>query len=306
MVTRSSKLGYRLTLVSLLSGVVFVCVVSRTPGLSKPSADYSKFSHSSPAEHAALTGRDRCGSCHRSNNSFEPSFPKHRDCTGCHLVQFTASSSGGTNPICMICHNTEVLTSSNSALKKFPPLRSFNALFDHAQHVQGIEAARSPRGCVSCHSSRGVTQTIPSRLDAHRICYECHAPGKPASNFSSCGSCHGTGRYTATATNSRAYRLSFSHANHGRISCQSCHMVKGRGLPQTKQVSSISPLEHLVNTGVRSCKTCHNGQRAFGDTSTHDCKRCHKRDGFRMTSSRSSGPRLVFATTETKTSGRKI
>jgi c(7)-type cytochrome triheme protein len=278
------KLRKGLTLILLLSSVVLVCVVSRTPGLSKPSVDYSRFSHSSPVEHAALTGRHRCGSCHRPNNSFEPSFPKHRDCTGCHLVQFTASSSGGTNPICTICHNTEVLTSSNPALRKFPPLRSFTAQFDHAQHVQGIETARSPRGCVSCHSPRGVAQTIPSRLEAHRICYECHTPGKSASNSSSCGSCHGTGRYLPTSTNARAYRLSFSHANHVRIACQNCHIVKGRGLPQTKQVSSISAVEHFVNTGVPSCRTCHNGQRAFGDANTRDCKRCHKRDGFRMTS----------------------
>jgi c(7)-type cytochrome triheme protein len=264
---------------------MFVCVVSRTSSFSKPPTDYSKFSHSSPSEHAALTGRGACSSCHRPNSSVEPSFPKHRDCTGCHLVQFTTASSGGTNPICTICHNTDNLTSSNPALKKFPALRSFNAQFDHAQHVQGIEAARSPQGCVTCHTGtqRGIAQSIPSRLAAHRICFECHSPGKSASNLSACETCHALGRYTPTSTNARAYRLSFSHANHTRLSCQSCHIVKSRGLAQTKQVSSISPRQHVVNSAVQSCRTCHNGQRAFGDTNTRDCKRCHKRDGFRMT-----------------------
>jgi Cytochrome c7 and related cytochrome c len=258
--------------------------------------DYSKFSHSSPGEHKDLmgrNGRENCASCHRPSGALEPSFPKHKDCTGCHLVQFTAASSSTTsNPICTICHNETDLNSGKTQPKKFSRLRSFNAEFDHAQHLNGKESARPSAGCAACHTpaSRGVAESIPARLNAHQICYECHSAGKQASDLSSCGVCHALGSYAPTSTNARAYRLSFSHQAHARETCISCHNVKTRGLPQARQVSSVSPVEHLANSSAQNCKTCHNlgsesekrGQRAFGDTDTHFCKRCHKREGFRM------------------------
>jgi len=181
----------------------------------------------------------------------------------------------------------EGLNSSNPPMKRFPALSNITAKFDHAQHLEGVEAAKPQAGCLACHvlMSRGPGQTIPAGLNAHRICYECHAAGKQASNLSSCDSCHEFGRYSPTPTIARAYRLNFSHANHTRLSCESCHALKGRGLPQAKQVSSVLPVEHLVSSRGSNCKTCHNGRRSFGDTDTRDCKRCHRRDGFRMSES---------------------
>lgn len=255
---------------------------SSAPG--NAAADYSTFSHSTPAEHAKLTVAGKCESCHRSTGSPELSFPKHKDCIGCHVVQFTGASTAAVNPICTICHTSEGLNSTAAPRKHFPGLRTFNSKFDHAQHLQGIEAARPKGSCGSCHalSRRAGGVTIPARLDAHRTCFECHAAGKPASKLSSCGSCHDPGRYAPTSTSARAFRLSFSHSNHARITCQNCHQVKNRGLPQGRQVSSTVAVEHLVSSRVANCKTCHNGQRAFGDVDTHDCKRCHKREDFRM------------------------
>lgn len=254
-------------------------------------ADYSKFSHSRPGEHAALTGENNCASCHRPNGVLEPSFPEHKDCIGCHLVEFTAANSASaTNPICTICHNEKALNSPQAPLKEFSPLRSFTAEFDHAQHLKGIASARPERGCAFCHAPArgGVAETMPARLDAHRICFECHASGKPADKLSACGSCHGRGSYSPTSTNARSYRMSFSHAAHARATCQGCHNVKGRGLPQARQVSSIRPIEHVVKSRAPNCKACHNlanereksGQRAFGDRDTHFCKRCHKGETF--------------------------
>lgn len=255
----------------------------------RSAPDYSRFLHSSPGEHAALMGPRNCASCHRANGGLEPSFPKHKDCTGCHLIQFTAANSSSTsNPICTICHNEADLSSSKAPPKSFSRLRSFDAKFDHAQHLQGIGFARPERGCAFCHGPArgGVAETIPARLDAHRVCYECHAPGKQASNFSSCGSCHGLGRYSATSIAARSYRVGFSHAEHGsreRLNCESCHNVLGRGLPQARQVSSIAPALHRSSARARSCMTCHNGQRAFGDAKPEfvNCKRCHKGPTFR-------------------------
>ncbi len=210
------------------------------------AADYSKFSHSSPREHADLMGRENCGSCHRRRDgSPGPRFPLHKDCTGCHLIQFTAAnSSSSVNPICTVCHKPEALSSSDAPLKSFPRLVSFTAEFDHAQHLKGIEAARPAKGCAACHSpaNRGVAETIPARLNA---------------------------------------RVGFSHADHGpreRLTCDRCHNVRSRGLPQARQVSSVLSAQHYIKPRAQSCATCHNGQRAFGDKGPNfdDCKRCHK------------------------------
>src|SRR5262245_14515648 len=214
-------------------------ITSLTPAPATPVADYSRFQHASPREHAELMGRDKCGSCHRrTDSSAESRFPVHRDCTGCHLVQFTAANkTSNVNPICTICHQAESLNSPSAPLKSFSRLASFAADFDHAQHLQGVEGAKSAKGCAACHApmNRGVGQSIPARLNAHQICYECHSPGKQASNLSSCGLCHSVRRYAPTSTAARSYRLGFSHADHdsrARLNCERCHDIRGRGLPQ--------------------------------------------------------------------------
>jgi c(7)-type cytochrome triheme protein len=263
--------------------------VSAEAAGSPPAQDYSRFSHASPGEHANLMGRENCVSCHRRGDaSVEPRLPVHKDCINCHLAQFTAANvTSSENPICTVCHTTEGLNSSNPPLKSFSRMRSFNAMFDHAQHLMGNASARPGGGCVACHTParRGVAQSIPARLGAHQTCYQCHSPGRQASNLSSCGYCHKLGPYSPTSTASRAFGMSFSHATHGprqRLSCENCHTVMGQGLPQRRQVSSILAAQHFASARARSCMTCHNGQRAFGDTDFNDCKRCHKQPGFRM------------------------
>lgn len=254
--------------------------------------DYSKFSHSSPKEHADLMGRENCSSCHRrSDASLAPRFPLHKDCIGCHVVQFTAAnSSSPVNPICTICHKAESLNSSTAPLKTFPRLASFTADFDHAQHLKGIESARPSAGCVACHrpANRAVAETIPASLNAHQVCYECHSPGKQASQTASCGACHRFGSHSPTSTMARAYRVGFSHADHGsreRLTCERCHNVRERGLPQVRQVSSVLAVEHVPLSRAQSCKTCHFGRPgAVGDKGPNfdDCKRCHKGLTFGM------------------------
>ena len=253
---------------------------------SKPN--YSNFSHSNPREHTELMDRRNCGSCHRRNSGVAPTYPRHKDCTGCHLVQFTGASRGaGVNPICTICHKPETINTSNPPTKDPARLSSFRAEFDHAQHLAGKTEAKPSSGCAACHVglARGMAQSIPSHLTAHQICYECHSPGKSASNLSSCGVCHSLASYSPTSTNAAAYKLSFSHADHlgrVRLDCTQCHNVKARGLAQTRQVTSVIPVEHFPGVRTQTCKSCHDGRRSFGDADTRDCKRCHKRDGFRM------------------------
>lgn len=120
--------------------------------------DYSRFSHSYPGAHAALSGRWSCSICHtRVNNSLEPRFPEHKDCTNCHLAQFTTPNA----QMCSICHTPDALNQPNPPLKKFPRLRSFFTEFDHAQHATGD--ARPQENCAACHApvNRGIAKSIP-------------------------------------------------------------------------------------------------------------------------------------------------
>ena len=244
------------------------------------AGDYSKFEHNSPKAHADLMAN--CASCHRRrDSSVEPAFPLHKDCTGCHIVQFTGANNSAFNPICTICHNADGLSSPNPPLKKYSRLVGFTAQFDHAQHLSGRAEARPPNGCIACHSpsQRGIAESIPAHLNAHKICYDCHSPGKSAAQTSSCGSCHKPGNYSPTPASSRAYQMAFSHADHSaraRLTCERCHDVR-KGLPQRRQVTSIATIEHLPN--ARACVTCHNGQRTFGEQlngNFDNCRRCHK------------------------------
>src|SRR5205085_5850148 len=78
--------------------------VSKESNPSTPAQDYSKFSHFSPGEHAALASRYSCNICHqRRDNSAEPRLPGHRECINCHQTQF---NTPGT-PFCLICHTSE-------------------------------------------------------------------------------------------------------------------------------------------------------------------------------------------------------
>jgi c(7)-type cytochrome triheme protein len=279
--------------VLLLGGVAFftnIIANARWPNIfigpgmvtQERDRDYSSFSHGSQ-RHASLD----CAACHhRVDNAARPAWPGHKDCTGCHLDQFVTPSI----PMCVICH-TDV-NGREAPLKNFPEnfKESFNARFDHAQHMR--EGARPGEGCAFCHDRplrRGVALNIPSGLlNAHGKCYTCHTPGSQTFNgreMASCGACHERARYAPTGTNARAFRASFSHAAHGprqRLGCTDCHNLLA-GLPQSRQVTSPATAEHFNNGRAMSCMSCHNGKRAFGgDLNFKDCRRCHTGPTFRM------------------------
>jgi hypothetical protein len=300
-VTKQASLGCGLPLVLLfvfaagalaaLFGIGRAGAVANRPALSPPRAplfapapqDYSKFSHSTPGAHAALTGRWSCSICHdRRGNSVEPTFPQHKDCISCHQTQFTTPDS----PLCTICHQAGALNQQNPPLKKFPGLIGFDAEFDHAQHNAGD--ARPQSGCAACHAAArgGVARTIPASLSAHQTCYQCHTPGRQSGghDISACGACHNYGRYARTPATGRSFGIGFSHADHGprqNLNCEQCHTVGARGLAQGRQVTSTTPAQHFPQTRAQSCATCHNGQRSFGEVNFNDCKRCHTGQTFR-------------------------
>jgi len=229
------------------------------------AADYSQFKHDD-RNHARLP----CLLCHRrENNSPQPTLrgkAAHAPCTGCHAQQFSNPAS----EICTICHTD----AQSGKVKAFPPLRSFDARFDHAKHPGAA--------CATCHrqSRSGVGLSIPSRLNAHVICYSCHTPGAQANgrNISSCSTCHQLGRLVRTSEQAPAYRGGFSHASHDvseKLACAACHQVRA-GLPRGRQVSAPLPLNHHAPVGASSCATCHNAERTFGGDDFSACRRCHK------------------------------
>jgi c(7)-type cytochrome triheme protein len=235
--------------------------------------DAARFSHSA-GRHPTLA----CASCHeRTDNSPTPRWPGHKACIDCHAQNFVMR--GGQ--ICMNCHST--LEGNNPPLKAFPGLTDFNMRYDHSRHLAG--SARPAEGCASCHrpaARRGVALSIPAGASAHSNCYSCHTPN--SGNIASCQTCHTQGGYRRTPATSRAYSVSFGHAEHGArqgLRCDSCHQVRA-GVGQGRQVTSPQPTQHFGSARAQTCMTCHNNRRAFGGDDFADCKRCHKGQTFRF------------------------
>lgn len=241
---------------------------NRVSGMPVQSSDYSQFKHENP-QHARLP----CLLCHRrETNSALPTLPgktNHEPCTGCHAQLFSDSS----NPICTICHTN----SQAGTMKPFPDLKSFNVKFDHARH------SSVGTTCATCHrpSRRGVALSIPAGLDAHTVCFACHTQDADR-NLSSCSTCHELGRHVPTTERAAAFRLGFSHRNHGagqNMMCSACHRVLSGS-----QIGVTSPvaLNHHAPARALSCITCHNGKRAFGGDDFSVCTRCHKGSSWRF------------------------
>ncbi|HVS82066.1 MAG TPA: cytochrome c3 family protein [Pyrinomonadaceae bacterium] len=226
--------------------------------------DYAKFMHSS-RNHSRLP----CLLCHRrETNSPIPKRPGgsgHLPCAGCHAQQFSSPES----PICTICH-TDV---KSGALKSFPRLKSFRMKFDHSLHLKIRSVS-----CATCHSPArgGVALAIPAGFNAHTTCYRCHTPRAQSGgrDISSCGTCHQLGGYSRTPEFAPAFKVSFNHAKHQKVTCNECHQVRA-GMPQRRQVTAPEPLNHHATGRAQSCMTCHDGKRAFGGDDFTVCKRCH-------------------------------
>jgi c(7)-type cytochrome triheme protein len=228
--------------------------------------DFSRFPHETQ-QHKRMP----CLVCHvRSEGRTTPKMPGHIPCASCHSQEFAA---GNQHPICTICHTA-------TDVKAFPPLRSFNAIFDHGRHLRLTN-------CATCHkpASRGVALSIPSRANAHVTCFQCHGPRTMVGdkNIGSCSTCHQQGRLVRTSQSAVAFNRNFSHAEHARkgLSCAECHTVKA-GVRRGAQVSAPAPLMHSASTGTRSCASCHNSRRAFGESDFSNCRRCHEGRTFKF------------------------
>ena len=229
----------------------------------------SRFSHSSSA-HTRL----RCSACHRrEENSPKSLWLGHRPCSSCHSQKFASLK----DPICTTCHTTAEPRSAE--IKSFAGSKSFSAGFDHTRHANV--------GCGTCHkpASRGVALSIPGGPGAHSTCFQCHSSGASAQSrdLSSCNVCHSPGRHARATILAKAYKLNFSHAEHGgrnKLNCNDCHRVRsGAG---SSQMTRPQPAMHRAASSTQSCATCHNDKRAFGGDDFSDCKRCHQGPTFRF------------------------
>jgi c(7)-type cytochrome triheme protein len=226
--------------------------------------DYGKFLHTNQ-NHSRLP----CLLCHRRESNapvpLRPGASGHLPCAGCHAQQFSDSNS----PICTICH-TDVKAGT---LKPFPRLKSFRMVFDHSRHVKMGSVT-----CATCHraANGGVAMSIPASFNAHNTCYRCHTPRAQSGgrDISSCGTCHQLGGYSRTPAFAQAFRVSFNHSKHQKLTCNECHQVRA-GMPQRRQVTAPEPLNHHATGRGQSCMTCHDGKRAFGGDDFTVCKRCH-------------------------------
>ena len=233
-----------------------------------PNADFSKFQHSN-SEHA----RFPCALCHeRKDNSATPKLVGHMPCAGCHTAQFADNK----NAICTICHTD----AEAGTVKSFPALKSFDARFDHAKHQRQTN-------CAICHkpTANGIAMTIPSGLNAHSSCFQCHSPEAKSGeqDIASCNTCHQPGKFGGrTSEWSRVYETTpFSHAGH-RLDCASCHTVKS-GAARGNQVSTtLVAAMHFPPKNTQSCASCHNNKRAFGGDDFSDCRRCHRGGNFKF------------------------
>jgi len=266
--TRSISSGALLVLFTIAIILTYISrptAASQIGDVDNPQAqDFSRFRHDTQ-QHKRMP----CLVCHvRSTNSPTPKMPGHIPCASCHATEFV---KGNASPICVICHTA-------TDVKRFPPLRSFNALFDHGRHVRQTS-------CATCHrpANRGVGLSIPSRSSGHTTCFQCHQPQTmiAGKNIGSCSTCHQPGTVSRTSESAKAFSLNFSHAEHARkgLSCTDCHTVRP-GSRRGSQVVSPMPAMHLARSGVKSCAACHNNQRAFGDANFANCRRCHEGKGF--------------------------
>ena len=245
--------------------------VDQEPMQFPEGLDYGRFEHAS-SNHARLP----CLLCHRrDDNSPRPKRPgasQHLPCAGCHAQQFSNSES----PLCTICH-TDV---KSGALKAFPRLKSFRMKFEHSTHVSMSKAS-----CSTCHrpARGGAALSIPSGSGAHTACFGCHSPRAQSGgrDISSCGTCHQLGGYSRTPESAQAFRVSFNHSKHQKVSCNECHKVRA-GMPQRRQVTAPEPLNHHATGRGTSCMTCHDGKRAFGGDDFTVCKRCHTGSAWRF------------------------
>jgi hypothetical protein len=141
------------------------------------------------------------------------------------------------------------------------PLQRMPLMFSHDKHLA--------RGsiCAQCHPTAATSQSaVDNLIPTEAECRACHAierdkPAKAATPVAACAGCH-VG-FAPDKTIERVYLtptpLKFSHAAHGKSTCESCHPVRGVDLATTAQLPTMSSCLGCHRDGgeERHCADCH-------------------------------------------------
>ncbi len=281
---------------------------SQTPEKPKQT-DYSRFTHQSHAGSVKIPGTGstrelKCDSCHERsatpksvvenparNQHLGLSFPGHRACIECHVVQFTSRSL----TTCTICHETAQGLTSRPPQREFPRRYDYNLFFDTKQH-EAHGGYQYPDGkkldCAACHqpTQKRIARLIPS----HPECYACHTPAsrdEKAAKKSGCAVCHTQIATSVAARDYRslAYGARFSHDTHvgyAKADCSACHTISGGYNRPAAKPGTMRVRQHTTDRerSGKGCFSCHDGgshggrtvfSGEYGPSGQGACAKCH-------------------------------
>lgn len=276
-----------------------------------------RFTHRLHAEMADMGGG--CRMCHHYNPP-----GKVVGCADCHESNRKRNDvskpdlKGAYHQLCMNCHRQwsgkvecESCHTLNSSVKKvdskqvdaakkvhvkinppekvkFETPKAIGKLvtFLHSEHIKTFsidcEKCHSDESCNKCHAkSKPISTVNKSTAEKHQLCSTCHDVK------SNCSNCH-TNSIQNTFNHKSRTGFDISK-NHNSLSCQRCHVQKGKFTGLNSDCSSCHGIwtkenfKHSV-TGLQldethmefECSDCHQ-EKNFQNPS---CKNCHDDKSF--------------------------
>ncbi|NOZ77982.1 MAG: hypothetical protein GXP48_02135 [Acidobacteria bacterium] len=252
----------------------------------------------------------KCTNCHgdllRGMVSVHP--PAKEDCTNCHDVQITATSTTiGLNEkepaLCLECHDGLQKAVDGKLASPHPPVGDscLNCHSPHASANKHLLNEAIPALCLACHDLDELQPKHGGQLTEDVNCLACHSPhGSDAPNMlrakhqhppfgaGECDACHR--KPFAGRVRLRAFGAKVCTACHGEIinpKAVSIHPALDRRRNRKVCVACHDPHMSdnpslLIVTGPDLCKKCHPGivKAARADTghpaASEDCTNCHK------------------------------
>ena len=267
---------------------------------TKPSIDYSKFSHSTEKHKQA------CNTCHKvPTRNWQKAgdfpdvadYPDHDACVACHRRQFFR---GARPPICTVCH-TKVSPRDDARFTFRNPavMRQFSIEFPHDKHQDVIARVWPP-----------VEPRSRVEFRAASFTFRAHAQDDKSKTYNNCVICHASGARDPLAPaggwidSFAPDAATFKAVPTNHASCFNCHWSSqppvskdcgGCHKPATpyRAIASATRISMKFRHGreqhVAECTTCHiNITRASSlqglkpDVPITSCTECHNKDGLRL------------------------
>ena len=209
----------------------------------------------------------KCGACHNPHEQKTPAEAVQR-CTECHTQADTLSHmhrglKPGALEACGTCHQAHDFSTGNKQCidchqnifspplqKASGPLVQQGTEFTHTRHRR--------LDCASCHDTKNSHGTVT--VTSARDCQSCHHTGATAQR---CESCHQAGEYVnqrvrrnevlrLSAGGTRTRPITFTHREHTREKCTSCHASDITQAPRVN-CTSCHDQHHQPNVNCRAC-----------------------------------------------------